>query len=861
MRLGRLLMVELVLGLALLQVGCPGCGDPRVIYRLPGEEAPVGGGGSGCHRGEDCASGVCTDGVCSAPVCTDGVHNGTETDVDCGSDCSGCGAGQGCGVDEDCEGHFLCVGGVCSPCTEDAQCPAGLECREGGCVTDTSSPSVEVALLPRSTVLRVRYSEPVRMDDSATGALNPNNYCVELTDETPEECSPGDFFWLGSVLTTVDERTVDIELPLAPGSGRYTVIVSDAYSDGRVEDRAGNGLGSLRHADFETGGPLQVLEVEPVDRRRTRVTFSRAVSPGPDASGSAGCTSPATCASRYRLSGPTSLGAVLSAEVLSAPHDNEVLLTHEHTQVGASYSVLVANGVDGDGLDDAAAGALTPAEGGKPLGGQPLDRATFTGYGPESALSFGSGPVRESLSGERGASLFSYRGRLHLGPGGRGARVVRMEPDGWRPEDLDFRFHEDTHKGPGARTANAASAPFPSIGFAGCQANTHGCGPDNEDGRARFASGELGGHEWLLLGGSRSGGGLGYVYLTRDEDALLSMKYVDLSQALNGTALRSFSALGLFGGRAWMGVPSGSGTRKPELLALLRAPGPDVKGVDAKGNGRNGGACNPAVHELCNLAAHRMPGIGAMGSPANPASTVGIDFIGEFDGRLYLGNNGGLVRATVAEPLDYASAPHHWASITPSAAEYRGKVSLTSDKLEGLEPADRAWTRMVVFNGHVYLGRNTTEGPQLWRCDPDTVSGPVPASATDCDAGDWVLVAANGAGDARLSQFDNASNTRLTLLAVSGGHLYVGYDNAVDGVEVYRSAVPVPASRADFTGEGGCQADAAGCEGLGGNGFGAPADNTRFLDAVPVPSEGRGWLYVSVGGGASGPVRLYRQRD
>jgi hypothetical protein len=69
-----------------------------------------------------------------------------------------------------------------------------------------------------------------------------------------------------------------------------------------------------------------------------------------------------------------------------------------------------------------------------------------------------------------------------------------------------------------------------------------------------------------------------------------------------------------------------------------------------------------------------------------------------------------------------------------------------------------------------------------------------PAEARDRDAGDWVLVAANGRRDAQLSQFDNPNNTRLTLLAVNGGHLYVGFDNAVEGVTVYRSAVDVPVS-------------------------------------------------------------------
>ncbi|HYO55995.1 hypothetical protein [Archangium sp.] len=856
MRLGRLLVVVWVWGVAWVQAGCSGCGDPPVTYGLPGSPAetcadglsngdetdvdcggscqPCGSRGDTCQEDADCPVGVCTDGVCVEPSCTDGVKNGTETGVDCGgSSCPACSVGETCGGDADCESPYLCLEGVCSRCTESAQCSAGYECREGGCVEDDFAPQVRMAFLPGSTVLRVRFSEPMRQDDSAAGILNPDNYCVELTDETPHACTPSDAFWLGSVLTAVDPSTVDIQLPFAPGGGRYTVHVSG------VVDRAGNAVGSPRHADFEMGGPLRLMSASTLGPNRVLVTFSRPVLPGPDAAGSAGCTSSATCASRYRLSGATTLGAVLSAEVRPAPRDNEVLLTHAVFQGGGQYTVLAVNGVDGDGLESVW---------GERLGASPLDRATFTGFGPlVSSLRDGPVLVDPFADGVASTSVVAYRGRMYLGPNANGTRAVGMDQDGVRPDDLAFRFRKDTQKLAGSRSSNSASAPFPSIGFAGCQGNTYQCGPDNEDGRALFASGTFGGTEWLMMGGTRSGGGLDYVYMSRDDDVTLDMKYVDLGQALDGTSARSFSALGFLGGRAYLGVPISGGTRRPELLALLRAPSEEAEGLEARGNGARGGVCKPSVHDVCNLAAHRMPGIGAAGSPANPASTVGIDFVGEFNGKLYLGNNGGLVRATVQQPLDCESSPSHWVSITPSAPEYRARQSVTTEKVMDLEPSDRAWSRMAVFKGHVYLGRNTSVGPQLWRCDPDLVSGPAPASAQDCDAGDWVLVAANGQGDVQLSQFDNPGNTRLTLLAVNGGHLYVGFDNAVDGVVVYRSAVDVPASRSDFTG-------------LGGNGFGQPAVHTRFGDAASVGSGDHGFLYVPVSGGPGTPVRLYRQR-
>ncbi|WP_375770650.1 hypothetical protein NR798_07060 [Archangium gephyra] len=854
MRLGRLLVVAWVWGVALVQVGCSGCGDPLVTYSLPGSSAgvcadglrngdeldvdcggscqPCGSRDEGCQDDADCAGGECRSGVCQPvpPGCTGGA----------------CAEGESCGGDSDCGASLLCLESVCARCREDSHCAAGLACRAGACEKDDFAPRVQMAFLPGSTVLRVRFSEPMRRDGSPASILNPDNYCVELTDETPHECTPSDAFWLGSELTEVDPNTVDIQLPFAPGNGRYTVHVSG------VVDRADNEVGSPRHADFEVGGPPRLMSATTLGRDRVVLTFSRPMQPGPDMAGSAGCTSRATCAARYQLTGSSALGAVLSARVLSAPRDNEVILTHERLQGGGQYTARAANTEDGDGLRSVW---------GERLGASPLDRVTFTGFGPlVSAWQDGPVQVDPFADGVASTSAVAYRGRMYLGPNASGTRAVGMDQDGVRPDDLAFRFRKDTQRLSGTRSANTAGAPFPSIGFPGCREGSYQCGPDNEDGRALFASGTFGGTEWLMIGGTRSGGGLDYVYMSRDDDATLDMKYVDLSQALDGTSARSFSALGFHGGRAYLGVPVSGGTRRPELLALLRAPAETAEGLDARGNGTTGGACKPSSHEVCNLAAHRMPGIGAEGSPANPARTVGIDFVGEFNGKLYLGNNGGLVRATVQQPLDYESSPAHWVSITPSAPEYGAKESLTTDKAMDLEPSDRAW-RMAVFNGHVYLGRNTTAGPQLWRCDPERVSGPSPASVQDCDAGDWVLVAANGQGDVQLSQFDNPRNTRLTLLAVNAGSLYVGFDNAVDGVVIYRSAVEVPASRADFTGQGGCVAGTVGCAGVGGNGFGQPSVHTRLGEAATLADGGLGFLYVPVSGGPGTPVRLYRQRD
>ena len=70
--------------------------------------------GKGCGGAEDCASGVCTDGLCMPATSNDGVQNAGETDVDCGGDAAtACANGMRCLVDADCEGN-LCDAGVCA---------------------------------------------------------------------------------------------------------------------------------------------------------------------------------------------------------------------------------------------------------------------------------------------------------------------------------------------------------------------------------------------------------------------------------------------------------------------------------------------------------------------------------------------------------------------------------------------------------------------------------------------------------------------------------------------------------------------------------------------------------------------------
>jgi hypothetical protein len=441
---------------------------------------------------------------------------------------------------------------------------------------------------------------------------------------------------------------------------------------------------------------------------------------------------------------------------------------------------------------------------------------------------------------------------LYAGPNRDGTGAVRMAPDGTGATSIDWQLEVNTDPANPARNL-MYQWPFApichTIGSSGCVANTTACGPDNESGRAMFASGNVRGTEWYLVSGPSTSGGSRYLYMTNPGFPLASGGYDDLAfvqvQAGQVGSTRMMTAAHFFQDQLFIGFLDSSGTvpvsqqYAPVLNAISTMPA--LPGYIAT-----------AGADLVDLQGVKLPALGTRGSPGNNGhSWLMIDSMTDLNGSLYAANNGGIARSVGAPTPCTATGCANWANATPSATAWSGKTAVTVDGsvLGSLQPSQRAVPAMVLFGAHLFAARNTTSGPQLWSCDP--AKG---ADAQQCEPGDWTLVAPNLAGDTLLTQFDSSANAAITLLVATTSHLYVGFDSP-NGVQIFRTALPSASAQSDFTGQSGCDASQAGCAGIGGGGLGAGL--TRMFDGHAFTYAGNEWVYLSAGTGSAGP-RVYR---
>jgi hypothetical protein len=444
-----------------------------------------------------------------------------------------------------------------------------------------------------------------------------------------------------------------------------------------------------------------------------------------------------------------------------------------------------------------------------------INANTLAPYPNETAVFFGEGTVPETLGdgpvlidpmGEGGndfSMLAKYRGRIYIGPADTDSAVFRLKPDGTDPELVSFGFR-----------------------VASTYADSLDPGPDGENGIDFITGGLIGGEEYLFIGPSKSGGNLDHIYFTRERGGNLDFSPMNLTAGLGGQT-KGVSAMKVFNDNLYVGFPDTGGAR-PYILKIVNIMKAPLKDVD-----------------FFELKGQLMPRIGKNGAPNNTANIIGIDSFGVFQDRIFLANggsnavdkDGGVLRSTLNDPDGFDVDPSHWEDVTPTSDTewYSGgsRFSMDLPALNKLIPDDRAFPAMVEFNNKLYVIRNTDDfanRPQLWKFD-----GAV-----------WTLVANNGTG---ISNMGNPNNSAASLLVENGNHLYIGYDNATDGVQLWRtrSSVTDPYFESDF-------------EPVSTDGFGDPSKNRRIYHGLSIASFGDDYLWL-LSGRSGGALCVYRTKN
>ena len=141
------------------------------------------------------------------PLCNDHIHNGEETDIDCGGSCGPCDVGASCRSASDCA-DSICVGGTCKP----------LPCANG--VQDEQETDV----------------------DCGGGTCHP---CAGARHcEIGSDCFSGTCVAVSNTCSSIAVVSFADAVPYQAGAKPYTLFSTDLNGDGRIDLAVVNEIGS-----------------------------------------------------------------------------------------------------------------------------------------------------------------------------------------------------------------------------------------------------------------------------------------------------------------------------------------------------------------------------------------------------------------------------------------------------------------------------------------------------------------------------------------------------------------------------------------------------------------------------------------
>ncbi|MES0491389.1 MAG: Ig-like domain-containing protein [Leptospirales bacterium] len=710
-----------------------------------------------------------------------------------------------------------------------------------------------------NTTLRVTFSE----DMNTGAATSPDQadgetFCVNESSASPADvstnCNGGASEIDITAVSALDNKTFDLTLASAPTSSTTYYLHADTAM---VDLNDNSALTTPTFGSFVGSEPPKLLKVETTGLNTVIVTFTKPMTGG----STTACTSienPANYAFSCSFS-PNDLGGVTTA--LQQTDPSKVLLTTSGQQ-GVGYCTLIVqnesnniNGTCGTGTDKGVQDAF-----GLALADNPGDRGSFEGAGG-SVTTFEDGPLFTDpfADGTSFSFAFVYNNKVYLGPNDLNTGAFRFEADGANGTAVVFQT--------AAGYCTITGANPTGICYTFGDEITTDNGPNGVDGIGYFASGNLFetgddrtvqaniDKQFLFVGPVErvSGTQLNEIWWTSDQDSTLNFEPCGITSSA-GT--KSAETIYSYGEHIYVGLAiDGTGAAK--------RPGFEKFNISS-------GTCIAETKAGDNWTG--MKGIPAFGGFDNgdvvTGSILGIDSMIVFNGKMYLGNSGGVVYSTLDDTTDNTGniVSHTAASELPSGpgsfslvvqeAPHSGPIaacaSVPTNWCQGsnrtlylsskndITPGMKGIPFMVEYNSKLYMARNVTtasatgttqNGGELWVCSANCH---LPAN--------WsrILTSTTQGADTGIEIVENRS---ISLLQVSAGKLFIGFDNIVDGARLYSATDPTAYTHFTETGrvDGSCANTSDGFA-LGGYCFGF-----QFFSSSNITKGASDYFYVSNG--------------
>ncbi|MCB1178108.1 MAG: hypothetical protein KDK36_11055, partial [Leptospiraceae bacterium] len=710
---------------------------------------------------------------------------------------------------------------------------------------DVTKPYVVYASDITTNSVVVQFSEAMT-SGSGTVSTNIDNISNYSIVEDPSNSGCTDITLIGGTLTKLSDSQVKITLPSGSNFCNTNYKVSVATT---VTDLAGNTLGSPNYITFVGLEAIKVISTQAISTNSVKITFSKPPLTGNNVSYSAECNTTTECAKRYKIRPQIGDGTITSAIVNGGSDSYTVTLTHNGTQTGSAYTLMVANGLSGDNFDNTSTECVKDILSSNCVQAEPGDRGTFIGAGTScTTLSCGSFFDDPFVDGTTFSFAFKYDNKIYLGTNDKNDAAFRFDPLGTNSILTTFKFTNNSSQ----TLACPNSIRFGYIvnsnlsDVSACSVNS---GPNLEVGAVGFTSIDLvvGGTNYEILGVGVLKNSVDRIYYSQDKDSVLDMKSFGITGG-NGVNTKSAQVMYGINDKVFVGIAS---DHTPNAPVFNMASVTDSSGVLTVGS------------TLTNLNGNNIPKIGKANGNSY-TGTVGIDFIYRVGNSTYLANNGGVVyipTSTITTPASRNKS--QWDGVTtistPSHTDFTGTSlrmpdpnSTTGGGLGKVRPGEKAFPFLLNYNGKLYLARNvgtvadskvSLKG-ELWTCTPN--------GDGQCAQIDWTRIISGTESDL------GSDKKAIGMLIANGNNLYIGYDDtnsSGSGLRVFRFSGTTPSATSGTM-------SSAGWIQQGVDGLGSSSDYIINSASVYDTATQKNYLYIVIGDGLGySSIKVVRQID